>query len=54
MMYNAEYNIALSLYKPQYKKAIMVANEVVETAGINGQVGLNVFLSTINVLISKD
>lgn len=53
MMYNSEYNIALSLYKPQLKQAIMVANEVVETADVNGQAGLNVFLSTINVLISK-
>ena len=34
-------------------KAIMVANEVVETADVNGHAGLNVFLSTINVLISK-
>ena len=54
VMYNAEYNIALSLYKPIYKKAIMVANEVVETSGINGHVGLTVFLSTINVLINQD
>lgn len=53
MMYNKEYNIALSLYKPQYKKAIFIANEIVDKAEVNGQHGISVFLSAIDVLISQ-
>ena len=53
MLYNKKYNIALTLYKPAYKHAITTALEIVADAEIDGQVGLDVFLSTVNVLIKQ-
>ncbi len=53
MMYNEQFNIALSLYKPQHKKALYIANDIVSKSATSGQTGLSVFLSTVDVLIKQ-
>lgn len=51
--YDAKHNIAISLYKPSIKTAMLSAQSIVEKANIDSYAGMAVFLSTIEVLTNK-
>lgn len=50
VLYHSVHNIAINLYKPKFKSALYIADDIVTTASINGPSALAVFVSSIQVL----
>jgi len=51
--YDEKHNLAISLYKPNIKSAIIAAQKIVAKSRIDSYAGMVVFLSTIDVLTQK-
>lgn len=50
MMYNRKYNVAISIYKPQMKKIVEMANSIAEDTEFNLDYKLSVFISAVKML----
>ena len=53
VMYHKKHNIAISLYQPKCKQAIKTAYNIMEKTKFDGEAGMMIFLSAVDVLINK-
>lgn len=53
IFYHSKYNIAISIYSAEHEDAIKTSYEIVKTANVDDITGLEVFLSSIKVLLQK-
>lgn len=53
ILYHPKYNIALSIYSPEYESAIKTSYEIVKKANVDDFIGQEVFLSSLKVLLQK-
>lgn len=53
IFYHPKYNIAISIYSPENEIAIKTSYEIVKSANIDDITGLQVFLSSVKILMQK-